>query len=105
MSGRFRVACVQNCAGTETAANLEDCAELVRGAAAEGARLICLPEYFTGLDLKGALLLPEAELSPFRMMRRVRVEPFPRETLKPFESELGLDADELQRLRDAGAIR
>ncbi len=60
MSGRFRVACVQNCAGTETAANLEDCAELVRGAAAEGARLICLPEYFTGLDLKGALLLPEA---------------------------------------------
>ena len=60
MSGRFRVACVQNCAGVETAANLEDCAELVRGAAAEGARLICLPEYFTGLDLKGELLLPEA---------------------------------------------
>ena len=62
MSGRFRVACVQNCAGVETAANLEDCAELVRGAAAEGARLICLPEYFTGLDLKGELLLPEAFL-------------------------------------------
>lgn len=59
-SQRFRVACVQNCAGTETAANLDDCADLVAEAAAAGARLVCLPEYFTGLALEGALLLPEA---------------------------------------------
>ena len=60
MSERFTVACAQNCAGTETAPNLEDCADLVREAAGKGARLICLPEYFTGLDLQGELLLPEA---------------------------------------------
>ena len=31
MSGEsFTVACVQNCAGTETGPNLKDCAELVR---------------------------------------------------------------------------
>ena len=60
MSQAFRVACVQNCAGTETAPNLDDCADLVRAAGAEGAQLICLPEYFTGLDLQGELLLPEA---------------------------------------------
>lgn len=60
MSDRFTVACVQNCAGTETAPNLEDCADLVREAAGKGAGLICLPEYFTGLELQGELLLPEA---------------------------------------------
>ena len=38
MSGKpFKVACVQNCAGTETEPNLKDCADLVREAAA-GAR-------------------------------------------------------------------
>ena len=60
MGDSFKVACVQNCAGTETGPNLTESAALVRAAAAEGARLICLPEYFTGLDLEGDILRPEA---------------------------------------------
>jgi predicted amidohydrolase len=60
MSDRFTVACVQNCAGSETAPNLEDSADLVREAAGKGGELICLPEYFTGLQMVGEQLLPEA---------------------------------------------
>ncbi len=61
MSGTaFTVACVQNCAGTETQPNLEDCADLVREAAGQGADFILLPEYFTGLDIQGEVLIPEA---------------------------------------------
>ena len=60
MTESFKVACIQNCAGTETGPNLTESAALVREAAAEGARLICLPEDFTGLDLDGAVLRPEA---------------------------------------------
>jgi predicted amidohydrolase len=60
MTESFRVACVQNCAGTQTAPNLADCAELTRQAGDRGAQFICLPEYFTGLDMDGDLLLPEA---------------------------------------------
>ncbi len=61
MSGEiFRVACVQNCAGTETDPNLKDCVELVREAAGRGAAFILLPEYFTGLDIQGQILIPEA---------------------------------------------
>ena len=61
MSGEtFTVACAQNCAGTETEPNLKDCAELVREAAGQGASFILLPEYFTGLDIQGHILIPEA---------------------------------------------
>ena len=61
MSGEaFTVACVQNCAGIETEPNLKDCAELVREAAGRGAAFILLPEYFTGLDIQGQILIPEA---------------------------------------------
>ncbi len=61
MSGEtFKVACVQNCAGTETEPNLRDCAELVGEAADRGASFILLPEYFTGLDIRGDILIPEA---------------------------------------------
>ena len=61
MSGEpFKVACVQNCAGTETEPNLKDCADLVREAAGQGAAFILLPEYFTGLDIQGHILIPEA---------------------------------------------
>ncbi len=60
----FRVACVQNCAGVETAPNLIECAAFVREAAGRGARLIILPEYFTGLDIRGELLIPEAFTEP-----------------------------------------
>jgi predicted amidohydrolase len=61
MSGEtFKVACVQNCAGTETEPNLKDCADLVGEAAGLGASFILLPEYFTGLDIQGHILIPEA---------------------------------------------
>ena len=56
----FRVACIQNCAGTETAPNLADCEALTREAGGAGAELILLPEYFTGLDIHGNILIPEA---------------------------------------------
>ncbi len=58
--GTFRVACIQNCAGTETAPNLAECAGFVREAAGRGAELVILPEYFTGLDIRDNLLIPEA---------------------------------------------
>jgi predicted amidohydrolase len=50
MTGRFTVACVQNCAEDDVGANLEAAARLVREAAAAGARLICLPENFSCLE-------------------------------------------------------
>jgi predicted amidohydrolase len=60
MSQRVTVACVQNCPVTDTAANLRDCSQLVRQAAAEGAELIALPEYFSSLDVdaSGRLIAP-----------------------------------------------
>ena len=57
MATRFKVACVQNCAGPEIEPNLEETSALCRTAAGEGAQLICLPEYFSCLDLKDNLVL------------------------------------------------
>ena len=57
MKTRFKVACVQNCAGPEIEPNLAETAALTRQAAGEGAELICLPEYFSCLDLKDNLIL------------------------------------------------
>ena len=46
MSERMRVAAIQTVAGGDVAANLAQSETLVAAAAAEGARLILLPEYF-----------------------------------------------------------
>lgn len=51
MSQSFKVALVQNCAGASLDNNLEDVDDLVRGARAKGADLICLPEYFSCLEV------------------------------------------------------
>jgi len=51
MNQTFKVALVQNCAGASLDLNLEDVDDLVRGARAKGADLICLPEYFACLDV------------------------------------------------------
>jgi len=48
--GPFTVACVQNCASDDLDANLRGVEELVRGAAAAGADLICLPEFYCLLE-------------------------------------------------------
>ncbi len=50
MSNPFRVACIQNCAEDDVAANIAEAVELVRSAAGEGASLICLPENFSCLE-------------------------------------------------------
>jgi len=45
MTTRFKVACVQHCASLDQDANLAVLSRLIGAAAAEGADLICLPEY------------------------------------------------------------
>ncbi len=47
----FKVACIQNCAEDDMTANIHQCQEFVRQSAAEGAELICLPEYFAHMDV------------------------------------------------------
>jgi deaminated glutathione amidase len=46
----FTVACVQNCAGNDLAANLRTIDALVRAACARGAELVCLPEFYCLLE-------------------------------------------------------
>ena len=60
MADPITVACIQNCAGPETAPNLVECADWVNQAVDAGAELIALPEYFTGLDVQGDILMAEA---------------------------------------------
>ena len=50
MGATFKAACVQNCAIDDLAANLVTAERLVRDAAAAGANLICLPEFFSNLE-------------------------------------------------------
>jgi predicted amidohydrolase len=60
MSGPFKVACVQNCAGNDLAKNIAETTELVRAARGEGAALICLPENFSFLEVNDERLLAGA---------------------------------------------
>ena len=46
---KFKVACVQNCAGEFLQDNLDKITELVTAAAHAGSELICLPEFFSAL--------------------------------------------------------
>ena len=50
MSNKFKVACVQNCATNDMPANLATVERLVRAAHAQGASLVCLPEFFCNLE-------------------------------------------------------
>jgi len=65
VASTFNVACIQNCAGPDMARNVAESVELVRAAHGEGADLVCLPEFFTCLDVSEAGLevggLPESE--------------------------------------------
>jgi predicted amidohydrolase len=45
----FIAACIQNCAGPKTQANIEDVSDLARNARDRGADLICTPEFFSCL--------------------------------------------------------
>ena len=57
MGDRFAVACVQNGATGDMEASMAEAEDLVRDARDAGARLICLPEYFTSLDVIDGLLI------------------------------------------------
>ncbi len=60
MSTSFKAACVQNCATPDVAHNLEVSLRLLGEAAGAGADLICLPEYFSGLETRDGLFHPAA---------------------------------------------
>ena len=60
MSASFKAACIQNCATPDVAHNLDVTLRLTREAAAVGADLVCLPEYFSGLETRDGLFHPAA---------------------------------------------
>ena len=51
MNKQFTVACIQNCAGLDIDVNLEESTDLVNAAQAKGADLVCLPEFFSCLEV------------------------------------------------------
>jgi len=51
MAKKFRVACIQNRAGPDMAASMEEAEILSRDAVADCADLICLPEFFSCLEV------------------------------------------------------
>ncbi len=55
-----RVACVQNCATPDVPNNIARTIALTRKAVADGAQLVCLPEYFSGLKTDGGCIDPAA---------------------------------------------
>ncbi len=65
MNQTFIAACIQNNATPDVHENIERCVKHTRDAAAAGAQLICLPEYFSGLETENGKLhpvhFPEAE--------------------------------------------
>ncbi|MEO0620158.1 MAG: carbon-nitrogen hydrolase family protein [Pseudomonadota bacterium] len=58
--GILRAACVQNCATPQWEDNLRDVARLIDAAHSDGAMLVALPEYFSGLETDGARIKPVA---------------------------------------------
>ena len=77
MATTFKAACIQNCAGRDVAANIEETDRLTREAVAAGADFVSLPEYFSGLDVENGRLkvpaFPEDEhpaLAHFRALAR-----------------------------------
>ena len=56
----FKLACVQNSAVAEVVRNIEIAGRLTREALDQGAQIVCLPEYFSGVELRGGLLHPAA---------------------------------------------
>ena len=60
MAETFRAACIQFSARPEIETNLEKSLRLMRQAAAQGAKLVALPEYFSGVSTEGYRVLPVA---------------------------------------------
>jgi predicted amidohydrolase len=57
---RLTVACIQMCSGVDVPANVDAASDLVREAAAAGARLVATPEMTTLLDRRPGKLLEQA---------------------------------------------
>lgn len=78
MSGRLRVACIQNCATTDPVATLTATEALVRSASAEGAELVALPEAFDYLAPTAAKIhayaKPASDHLALRHMRTLAAE-------------------------------
>ncbi len=64
MTETAKLACVQNCAVAEVSRNIEIAGRLTREAIDRHARLVCLPEYFSGVELRDGLLHPAAFEEP-----------------------------------------
>ncbi|HEX9906065.1 MAG TPA: carbon-nitrogen hydrolase family protein [Propylenella sp.] len=60
MGGKFKAACIQLTAAPGVDASLEKSLRLTREAAAAGADLIALPEFFCGLATQGSRIVPAA---------------------------------------------
>ena len=60
MTERFRIACIQNCAGNNQQLNLENAQALMRAASEDGADLIALPEYFSCIEPDDRILMANA---------------------------------------------
>lgn len=60
MSSKFTAACLQNNATPDVSHNIDVSLRLARQAAADGAKLIATPEYFSGLETKDGRFLPAA---------------------------------------------
>ena len=77
MTSPFKIALVQNRAGTDVARNIAACEALVREAGERGADLVCLPELFPCFEVRDRMLeagaFPEAShpaLERFRAVAR-----------------------------------
>jgi predicted amidohydrolase len=53
MTRKFTVACIQNSAGTDLKENLDEVQSLIEETHRRGAELICLPEFFSYLEVVG----------------------------------------------------
>ena len=60
MSTTFKAACIQNRATPDVQENIANTVRMTREAAAAGASLICLPEYFSGLHTENGKIHPVA---------------------------------------------
>jgi len=56
----FKAACIQNCATPDVAENVDTTLRLTAEAAKAGAKLIALPEYFSGLETRDGKIYPAA---------------------------------------------
>jgi predicted amidohydrolase len=60
MANPFKAACIQFTAAPDAETCLDTSLRLAREAAAAGASLVCLPEYFSGIATEGSRLVPTA---------------------------------------------